>query len=110
QRVVAVVIAKRSFRSSYVRRRVSDEGELCFCCESMTRAKRIAGHLEFLAGKQRRKHKLGHVFRQWRNRRKYQRRWSSQKNSDWKWLIQTFGFVIVKAATFLNLPMQAGRM
>jgi hypothetical protein len=69
QRVVTVVIAKWSLRSSFMWRRMSDEGKLRLGCQTVSRlTQRISSELEFLSGQQRSKHELGDVFRQWRDR------------------------------------------
>ena len=83
-----------------------DEGEFRFRNEPVPfRAERIARHLEFFPREQRCKHQLRNVFRQRRDGGKDERRWSTEKHRHRQRLIETLGFVIVKAATFLNLPV-----
>src|SRR5689334_16443768 len=69
---------------------------------------RILRELEFLSGEQGSQHQLGHVFGQRRDRREYQRRWSTEKNRHRQRLIETLSLVIMKPAAFLNLPVQPG--
>src|SRR5437763_5865666 len=103
------MIAKWPFRPSLVWWRRPDQSKFSLCCEPMFfPTERIAPHLEFLSGKKRRKHQLRHVLRQRRNRGKNERRWSTEKHSRRQRLIQTLGFVIVKAAAFLDLPVKSG--
>src|SRR5262249_40902283 len=111
QRVITVVIAKRSFGSSQMRRRLSYQSKLGLSRQTMSRlAQRISRQLEFLPGKQRRKHELRHVFRQRRNRSEDERRWPTKKHGHRQRLTEKLSFVIMKAAAFLNLPVQSGRM
>src|ERR1041385_3146869 len=104
------MIAKRPFRTSFVRRRKSNEGELRLGCEPvLLAAEWIAGRLQFLSGKQRCEHQLRHVFRQRSDSGENQRWWSTKKHSHRQWLIETLRFRIMKPAACLNLPMQSGR-
>src|SRR6185503_1836198 len=74
------------------------------------RAERVTRHFEFLSGKQRGKYELGDVFRQRSDRSENERRWSTEKNRYRQRLIETLCFRVMKAAAFLNLPVQPGRV
>src|SRR4051812_48922712 len=68
----------------------------------------ILRHAELLSAEQRGKNQLRHVFRQRSDCGNNQRRRAAKKHGDRQRLIQSFGFVIVKAAALLNLPVQPG--
>src|SRR5687767_2280013 len=76
----------------------------------MSVARCCMSHFQLLPSEQRGQNKFRNVFRQWRDRGEDQRRWTTEKHGYRQRLIQTFGFAVMKTATFLDLPVQAGRV
>ncbi len=110
QRVVAVVIAERAFRSSFVRWDVPGERELGFGNQPLPSRQRPPGHFKLPACQYGCQHQLRHVFGQGRNRRQNQGRRAAEKYCDGKPLARSFRLVVVKAPAFMDLPVQSGRL
>src|ERR1700730_9054011 len=81
QGIVAVVISKWSFHSSFLRQGVADKCKLSIGSEAMFTAERIPSHLEFLPCEQRGEDELRHIFRQRGDCCDDQRRRPSEKDS-----------------------------
>ena len=100
------MVSERAFGSALVRRRVTNQCELSFSDETMRRPSRVLCHAQLLSAEQRHENQLRHILRQWRNRRNDQRGRAAEEDRHGQRLIHLLGRVIVKAAAFLNLPMQ----
>src|SRR5688500_167290 len=70
-RVVTGMTAKRTFRPSLVRRRMSNKRKLGFRRKSMAIARSCLRHLQLLSAEQRRQNKFRNVFGQWRDCREH---------------------------------------
>src|SRR2546425_4390445 len=100
------MIPKWSFRSAFMRRRMTDERKLCFRNQTMRTADWVLCHPQLLAAEQRGQNQLRYVFRERRNCRHDQRGRPAEKDSYGERLIHFLRNAIMKAAALLNLPMQ----
>src|SRR5881275_3124300 len=103
------MISERAFGPSLSRRRMAHERELSFGNYSVSVSRRSFNHSNLLASEQGGEHKFRHVFRERSNCRKNQSGRAAEENCYGKRLTQLLGFVIMKAAAFVNLPVQARR-
>src|SRR5262245_37996923 len=102
------MIAKRSFGFPLFWTGVSDQSEFSLGDQTVRAADRILRHSQFPATQQRCENQLRYVFRQRRDRGNDQCRRPTKKDCHRQRLFHLLSRVIMKAATFLNLPMQSG--
>src|SRR5829696_10312643 len=102
------MVAERALRPSESRCDASANCELSFSDQGMMAFYWIRDGFDLPIGHQRRKHQLGHVFREGSNRRDCHRRRTAKKNSHRQRLPSLFRFKIMKATAFPDLPVYTG--
>jgi len=106
QRIVAVMIAEWAFRLSLMRWRVTYERELSFRHQTMSAGGRFFANLSFPPPSSDARTNSGTSSGSGAMP-KSSTRADHPGNRDWQRLIHLFRGVIMKAAAFLNLPVQA---